>query len=150
MTRQGKGPVNLARLAEILDAYGADPRRWPAEERAAVEKLIAESVDAGSLHADAAALDKLMDLAIAPAASPELMARVLAGRGLAGADGWLAILWPFGPVWQPLSAMALLTVLGIAIGATAPDIVIPDYGDSAIAEVESLTLGPALNLDNGL
>jgi len=150
MTKQGKGPVNLARLAEILDAYGADPRRWPVEERAAAEKLVAESVEAGSLHADAAALDKLMDLSVAPAASPELMARVLAGRAPAGADGWLTILWPFGPVWQPLSAMALAAVLGIAIGATAPDIVIPDYGDSAIAEAESLTLGPALNLDNGL
>ena len=46
--------------------------------------------------------------------------------------------------------MATAAVLGIVIGAAAPDIVIPDYGDSAIAEVESLALGPMLNPDIGL
>ena len=140
--------MNLARLAEILDAYGADARRWPAAERVAAEALIAGSAEAATLREDAAALDMMMDLSAAPAPSPELMARVLAGREPSA--GWLAILWPFGPVWQPVSAMAAAAVLGIAIGAVAPNIVIPDYGDSAIAEVESLALGPTLNLDYGL
>ena len=148
--REGKRPMDLARLAEILDAYGADPRRWPADEHAAVEALIAGSPEAATMREDAAALDMLMDLSTAPAPSPELMARVLAAREPADADGWLSFLWPFGPVWQPASAMAAAAVLGIVIGAAAPDIVIPDFGDSAIAEVESLALGPSLNLDNGL
>jgi len=147
MTGEGKGPMNLARLEEILDAYGADPRRWPAEERAAAEALIAESAEAATLRENAAALDMLMDISTTPGPSPELMARVLVARE---PSGWLPVLWPFGPIWQPVSAMAAAAVLGIAIGVTAPDIVIPDYGDSAIAEVESLSLGPALNLDNGL
>lgn len=139
--------MDMARLAEILDAYGADPRRWPVEERAAAEALIADSPEAEALREDAAAMDMLMDLSAAPAPSPELMARVLAARE---PSGWLAVLWPFGPAWQPVSAMAAAAALGIAIGVAAPDIVIPDYGDGAIAEVESLALGPSLNLDNGL
>ena len=147
MTSEGQGQMDLARLKEILNAYGADPRRWPAGESAAAEALIAESMDAATLRDDAAALDMLMDLSTAPAPSPELMARVLAARE---PSGWLSVLWPFGPVWQPATAMVAAAVLGVAIGVAAPDIVIPDFGDSAIAEVESLALGPALNLDNGL
>lgn len=147
MTKEGKGPMDLARLAEILDAYGADPSRWPVSERAAVEALIAGSPEAAAMREDAAALDMLMEISAAPAPSPELMVRVLADNE---PSGWLSALWPFGPVWQPASAMAAAAVLGIVIGAAAPDIVIPDYGDSAIAQVESLALGPALNLDNGL
>ncbi len=147
MKGQGKEPMDLARLLELLDAYGADPRRWPAGERAAAEALIAESAEAANLREDAAALDMLMDLSAAPAPSPELMVQVLAARE---PSGWLSVLWPFGPAWQPATAMAAAAVLGIAIGIAAPDFVIPDYGDSAIAEVESLAFGPALNLDNGL
>lgn len=147
MTSDGKGRMELARLAGILDAYGADPSRWPADERVAAETLIARSPEAASLREDAAALDMLMDQSAAPAPSPELMARVLTARE---PSGWLSVLWPFGPIWQPATAMAAAAMLGIAIGVAAPDIVIPDYGDSAIAEVESLALGPVLNLDNGL
>jgi len=147
MTGIGSRAMDLARLREILDAYGADPRRWPGAERAAAEALIANSPEAALLREDAAALDMLLDLSAAPAASQELMARILGDRESAG---WFAALWPFGPVWQPVSAMAFAAVLGIVIGTAAPDIVIPDLGDSAIAEVESLAFGPALNLDNGL
>jgi len=147
MTGNRSKSMDLARLREIFDAYGADPRRWPGAERAAAEALIANSPEAASLREDAAALDTLMDLSVAPAPSPELMARILANHEPAG---WFAALWPFGPVWQPVSAMAFAAVLGVVIGAAAPDIVIPDLGDSAIAEVESLAFGPALNLDNGL
>lgn len=147
MTSEGGGPMDLARLTEILDAYGADPRRWPAAERAGAEALIAGSTEAAALSRDVAALDTLLDLSAAPSPSPELLARVLAGRE---PSGWLAALWPFGPAWQPVSAMVAAAVLGIVIGGAAPDFIIPDYGDSAIAEVESLAFGPALNLDNGL
>lgn len=147
MTSDGEGVMDLARLQQILEAYGADPRRWPAAERAAAEALVAGSADAAAMREDAVALDMLMDLSAAPSPSPELMARILAGREPAGL---LPALWPFGPIWQPVSAMAAAMVLGVAIGAAAPDIVIPDYGDSAIADVESLALGPALNLENGL
>ena len=139
--------MDLARLQQLLDAYGAEPRRWPVEERAAAEALIAGSPAAAAMREQAAALDMVMNLSAAPAPSPELMARILAGRER---RGLFSLVWPFGPVWQPVSAMAAAAALGIAIGIAAPDLVIPDYGDLAVAEVESLALGPALNLENGL
>ena len=147
MTTENGQSMDLQRLRDIFDAYGADPRRWPDGERAAAEALVARSAAAAALKEDAAALDMLMDLSTAPSPSPELMARVLADRR---PPGLLATLWPFGPVWQPASAMVAAVALGIALGIVAPDIVIPDYGDSVIADVESLALGPAFNLDNGL
>lgn len=142
--------MELARFAEILDAYGADPRRWPDAERDAAAALLAASQDARSLRDDAAALDMLLDLSAAPAPSPELMADILAGAAPRGLRAWLADFWPFGPAWQPASAFAAAAILGIAVGIGAPDMVWPEAADSAVAEVESLALGPAFNLEDGL
>ena len=134
------GTMNLARLTEVLDAFGADPRRWPDAERDAAAALLADSQDARDLRDDAAALDMLLDLSAAPAPSPELMADILAGAQPAGWRQWLADFWPFGPVWQPVSAFTAAAILGIAVGIGAPDMVWPEAADSAVAEVESLTL----------
>lgn len=150
MPEWGNGQMDIERLAEILDAYGADPKRWPEAERPAAEALLASSQDAARLHADALALDTLLDLSRAPEPSPELMASILAGAEKRGLGAWLADFWPFGPAWQPASAFALAVILGIAAGAGVPDLVLPEAADSAIADVESLAFGPAIDLENGL
>jgi len=142
--------MDMARLREILDAYGGDPRRWPQSERDAAEALLAVSDEARALRAEAAALDALLDRPTAPQPSPELRAAILAGAQRAGWRRWLADFWPLGPAWQPASAFAAAIVLGMAIGFGAPDIVLPDAGDSAIAEAESLALGPTIDLEDGL
>jgi len=150
MPSRGTGIVELARFAEILDAYGADPQRWPEAERSGAETLLAMSEEARALRDDAAALDMLLDLSAAPAPSPELMADILAAAQPAGWRQWLSDFWPFGPIWQPVSAFTAAAVLGIAVGLGAPDMVWPDAADGAVAEVESLALGPAFNLEDGL
>ena len=48
--------MNAERLDQILEMYGADPKRWPAEERAAAEALLASGVGVDAL-AEARALD---------------------------------------------------------------------------------------------
>ena len=64
------------RLQEILDAYGADPARWPAEERDAAAALLARTP---ALRTEAARLDALLDATSAvDEPSPALVARVLA------------------------------------------------------------------------
>lgn len=150
MPDRGTENLDLARFAEILDAYGADPRRWPEAERDAATALLTRSAEARALRDDAAALDMLLELSAAPAPSPELMADILAGAEPRGLRAWLADFWPFGPVWQPASAFAAAAILGIVIGIGAPDMVWPDAADSAVADVESLALGPAFNLEDGL
>ena len=70
--------MTLVRLCAILDAYGADPARWPADERDAALRLVARSPEARR-HRDAAAiLDDALDAGPTEAASPALAARVLA------------------------------------------------------------------------
>lgn len=58
--------MTLERLNGILDAYGASPARWPAEERAAAEAMIASSDEARTSFAEAARLDAMLDQAAAP------------------------------------------------------------------------------------
>jgi len=57
------------RLREILSAYGADPKRWPALERAAAEALLARSGAARDAHVEALSLDALLARDPAPAAA---------------------------------------------------------------------------------
>jgi hypothetical protein len=150
MVERDETQMDMARLAELLDAYGADARRWPKDEREAALALLSDSAEARALRDDAAALDTLLDTSSAPAPSPELMAAILAGAARPGWRRWLAEFWPVGPAWQPASAFAVAVVLGVAIGIGAPDLVLPDAADSAVAEVESLALGPAFDLEDGL
>jgi hypothetical protein len=70
--------MTLQRLRQLLDAYGASPDRWPAEERAAAVALLADSVEVQSQRDAAACLDALLDLAPVVPPSTELAARVLA------------------------------------------------------------------------
>lgn len=69
--------MTLQRLRQLLDAYGATPDRWPAEERAAALALLASSVEARAQRDAAARLDTLLDLAPVVPPSVELAARIL-------------------------------------------------------------------------
>ncbi len=69
---------DLTRLERVLEAYGAEPERWPADERAGLEALLAQSGRARDLRDAAARLDALLDAAgDVPPPGPELADRVL-------------------------------------------------------------------------
>lgn len=70
--------MTLQRLEQLLDAYGASPERWPADERAAALTLLAHSVEARTLRDEAERFDLLLDCAPVLSPSAELTARVLA------------------------------------------------------------------------
>ena len=70
--------MTLARLGELLDAYGASPERWPPEEREAACALLAQSAEAQRRREASAQLDAILNLAPAHAASPALLERILA------------------------------------------------------------------------
>jgi hypothetical protein len=52
---------DLRELERALDAYGADPQRWPEERRAHLMALISASSEARCMCDEAAALDRLLD-----------------------------------------------------------------------------------------
>ncbi|UCH73811.1 MAG: hypothetical protein JSU82_16040 [Rhodospirillales bacterium] len=150
MAERSDRKMDEARLAVILEAYGADSRRWPEDERAAARALLAGSAEARALRDAAEALDTLLDVPAPPAPSPELMAAILAAAERPSWRQWLVDLWPIGPIWQPASAFAAAIVLGIAIGVGAPDLVLPNGGDALITEAESLAFGPAFIAEDAL
>lgn len=78
MTRKEES-MDRERFEALLDAYGADFHRWPAETRAAAASYAAQSADAAALLDEARKLDAVLDTARAtPAPSPDLVARILA------------------------------------------------------------------------
>lgn len=70
--------TTLDRLRAVLDAYGAEPARWPASERDALASLVAASAEARRLQADAARLDSVLDALPAAMPAPGLEDRILA------------------------------------------------------------------------
>lgn len=49
--------MNVERADEIIAAYGGDPARWPAEERAAALRLVEADAGLARVRAEASALD---------------------------------------------------------------------------------------------
>src|SRR5262249_61702206 len=70
--------MTLDRFAVLLDAYGADPARWPDTERAAARALLDRSSEARARRDAAAALDALLDRAATVEPSSALAERILA------------------------------------------------------------------------
>lgn len=71
--------MDRERFATLLDAYGADFGRWPAETRAAGVTFAAQDAEAAALIAEARKLDAALDIVReTDASSPELADRILA------------------------------------------------------------------------
>lgn len=75
MTRE---PMRPERFAALLDAYGAEPRRWPDQERQAALEYLMTTPEARRLRAEAAELDRLLDTVPAAPPTAALRDRVLA------------------------------------------------------------------------
>ena len=115
--------IDMDRLTALIDAYGADPKRWPADERAAGLLLLANSTEARAYAHDAEALDTLLDrvplrpiVTVDPAAMAARIARVPAQRPVVK-------LWPprarigfFG--WANFAALAAAGIVGFMVGWT--------------------------------
>lgn len=102
--------MNRERFEQLLEAYGADMGRWPAEERAAGEAFAAaQGADAADALRAARALDAALDGAASADPSPALASRILAAaprprvtsRGFDRRAGW---------------ALAACAILGVALG----------------------------------
>ncbi len=109
--------MSLARLQAMLEAYGAQPERWPADERDAARALLARSPQAQRWREVSAQLDAVLDLAPADAPSPALLERILAAvprRGLTSLRmahrAKRARAWRYVAATLPLAAAAALVL----------------------------------------
>lgn len=77
-SRAPEQPITQERLRNILDAYGANPDRWPPGERAGMLELLERSSAARRERDRAARLDAVLDRAPSAQPSAGLAARILA------------------------------------------------------------------------
>jgi hypothetical protein len=109
------------RLPTLLEAYGADPARWPEADRHAGAAL-ANRRDLADALAEARRLDGQLDAYRAPEASARLRQAILdrtrqvpQERRLSLAF-WLADMMPLRPLWPNLASLSLALLLGLAAG----------------------------------
>jgi len=111
---------SLGRLAEVLQAYGANAAHWPQTERAMLLALIAESRQASNMLDQARRLDLLLDQYMVPEADDKLLQKVLATIPAPNLfDQILNWLWPErkSRIWQPALAICLPLIFGILLGS---------------------------------
>jgi hypothetical protein len=130
--------MKLDRFTELLDAYGAEPRRWPSGERGAAQALLDVSAEARARLAAAAALDALLDQAAAAeaprdeAAFARLSAEITAtaqaplGTGYRPSDR---------SIWVKAASLAAAALIGFVVSWTQ----LVDFGPASIASLSTTT-----------
>ena len=120
--------MNVERLTQLTQAYGADRRRWPAFERAAAEGLLAQDASqADRLLFDARQTDAALDASPRPMVSTVLRDRVVASALAAGLTPRQArvvwdrlVLW-FGAGWAAAACAGVLAGVSLTSHVTADD-----------------------------
>jgi hypothetical protein len=101
--------MDRTRFEHLLEAYGADFRRWPANERAAAAAFAAQhAADIAAPMSDARTLDALLEAARETSPETELLAR----RILAAAPRTQS--WAFDR--RSVLALAACAVFGVVLG----------------------------------
>lgn len=150
--------MSLQRFAQILDAYGARPERWPENEREEARALLQRSPGARAEHEAARRLDAALDTAPLLTPSSELEARVLAAAPIAAAtrggnrrttrsretSSQRVPRTPGTRAWRRVAAAAVLTAAAaVAVWIQAPVTIWtpgappPQAGELTIAELGS-------------
>ena len=110
----------LERFEALAETYGGEIARWPEGEREAARALLAANAARLSpVLADAAQLDRLLDLAPAQGPDAALLGRLIAAapRGVSAGRRWIAGLGAA----LGLSAAAFAGIaVGVAVGGAAP------------------------------
>jgi hypothetical protein len=109
--------MNIERFRSLLEAYGANPARWPETERVAALLFAEQSAEARDALQEAAAFDSLLDMAETQATTRALEDRILATfaeRPPAQLSPWFTL------GWIPAAAAACSLALGLAVGAALP------------------------------
>jgi hypothetical protein len=106
--------MDARRFEALLDAYGAEPQRWPAGEREAAQAF-ARTEDGGALLRATLELDDWLDAAAPIRPSPELRERVLAAAPQPGRRNSV-IAW-LERAWGPGAGLAAAGLAGVLFGA---------------------------------
>lgn len=125
--RMTQETMTMTRFRALIEAYGATPARWPAEERVEAQALLAAHEEARTLLVEEATLDRLLDAVPDLAPSAALKAKILARTSAERAGGGVVsrtikMLWPDASSAWPAGVLAASMALGALIGIFAPTI----------------------------
>jgi hypothetical protein len=119
--------MQLADFMRLVDAYGADPERWPPERRAAALALAESDASADAALRQARALDERLDAA--PGQAPSLALRTAVAGAALGAGRRRPVpsrSRPAAPVgsrmqarWAAAAALAIACAAGAVTGVAA-------------------------------
>lgn len=116
--------MTLDRFSQILDSYGSDPSRWPANERQSAGALLNSDSAAKDLWNETAALDEQLN-AYQVADNADLMHKILnqslPAQPLSFIDRAIAWLLPSSDklsrmFWRPTMAACLPLLFGLYLG----------------------------------
>jgi ferric-dicitrate binding protein FerR (iron transport regulator) len=141
--------MGVERFSALAEIYGADLRRWPADERPAAEALMAAAPEATrDCLADADRLDALLGASRNPLPSPALRSSILAGAPKPRRRGFFAL-----GFWLSGAGLAAAGVAGVLLGVAASSAALRDIqADAVLAEVmpgESVDLPPISQSSQG-
>jgi hypothetical protein len=114
----------------FLDSHGADPARWPRDQRDEAERLIASDARARAAFGAARRLDAVIARHTqSPQADDASVARVMARlpsplpRQKVPFWHWPTVLldWQFAPAWPRVAALVCCAALGFVIGIAGLD-----------------------------
>ena len=142
--------MKLSRLSAILEAYGADPERWPLEEREAALALTKSSVPAARALAEARMLDSVLlqqnvaDIAEETEPFTLLHSAIVSRARLRPTQTWFGQWFGFdlapSQLWPSLAGLALASVLGFAVGLGGLLQTDPDHEPDEIAVLSPIDL----------
>lgn len=118
--REDEQHMNTERFQTLLAAYGAEPLRWPENERAAAVYFAGANSQAAHWIAEARQLDTALGLLPDHAPSQMLRARVLQSALLPRNPERPSRL--FASIWQPAIGMAASLLFGIIVGTAMPGV----------------------------
>ena len=134
--------MNAERFSQLVDAYGADARRWPQAERAAAEAFrLAQPDTAARVLAEADTVDDLLDAAPRAVVSHVLRERVLAAAAGAGLKARRP-LFGFRPgrlAWLSSGAFAAAAFAGVLAGQSMTTHLTADAQADAVLYQASLS-----------
>jgi len=116
--------MKLNRFRQLLDAYGADPARWPEAERAEALALLARSRRARDAAEAARALDRLLDRAPPPHAALDadaLAAGITVAMQPRASRAERPGGWTLSLGWPNLTALAAAALAGFIVGWSGLD-----------------------------
>ena len=124
MTGANHSELDEAQFARLVQAYGADPQRWPASVREAAKRHMSSNAATQHLLADARELDRALASVTSPSVPAALEHRLLADFDRAQQrwslrkliNSGAQIVWPGAPLWQPAAVFAVALRYALPIG----------------------------------